>query len=216
MASAVEPIHSRAAEIKVNAYGLAFSISPAKPRSKKSQEDEEDYILTLAPFTKPPKINFGQVRINTQVERSLLIQNTQQFEVVLNVSNQDLKINNMELTIPPNTNLEFKIKWQPDKPDGFKYSILFEVTNCARLKFIVHAFGVCLPDNSKKIARKPLTMLQPLKKETSAKAPVADKKPTVPAGKVEVKIANNKENNGTSAKNALKPAPAGLKTLQVC
>lgn len=181
-------------------FGLAFSISPAKHKPKsKHDEDDEEYILTLAPFTKPPKINFGQVKLNQQVERNLLIINPQQFEVKLNISNQDLKINNMEITINANTNIDFKIKWQPDKPDNYKYSILFEVTNCARLKFLVHAFGVCLPDN-KKMPRKPLTMLQPLK-DKKATQPVLksvsnnDKNNTTAStNKVEVKLVTNKEN----------------------
>jgi hypothetical protein len=41
------------------------------------------------------------------------------------------------------------------------------VTNSARLKFIVHAYGICLKPEVKKPIRKPLTMLQPLKKEKS-------------------------------------------------
>jgi hypothetical protein len=124
-----------------NSYGLAFSISPAKAK-KVSNDDEEEYILTLAPFTKAPKINFGQVKVNTLVERNLLIINPQQFEVKLNVKNQELAIDNLELTIEKMSNINFKIKWQPDKPDNYKYQIFFEVTNNARLKFLVHAFGV--------------------------------------------------------------------------
>ena len=61
-------------------YGLAFSISPAKPQKAKANEDDDDYVLTLAPFTRAP-INFGQVKMNTLVERNLLIINPQQFEV---------------------------------------------------------------------------------------------------------------------------------------
>lgn len=64
-----------------SSYGLAFSISPAKPKKSKANEDDDDYVLTLAPFTKAPKINFGQVKVNTLVERNLLIINPQQFEV---------------------------------------------------------------------------------------------------------------------------------------
>jgi hypothetical protein len=181
-------------------FGLAFSISPAKHKAKsKHDEDDEEYILTLAPFTKPPKINFGQVKLNQQVERNLLIINPQQFEVKLNISNQDLKINNMEITINANTNIDFKIKWQPDKPDNYKYSILFEVTNCARLKFLVHAFGVCLSDN-KKMPRKPLTMLQPLREKKTQQGVLKpavnfDKNNTTAStNKVEVKLVTNKEN----------------------
>ena len=182
-------------------YGLAFSISPAKkkPKDKKSNDDDEEYILTLAPFTKAPKINFGTVKLNTLVERNLLIINPQDFEVKLNVSNQDLKINNMEIIIDRMTNICFKIKWQPDKPDSYKYTILFEVTNCARLKFIVHAFGICPKPQEMPKIRKPLTMLQPLKKEKSAQ--FNDETKTKPsATKIEAKLVN-KEN-----KEAKKPA----------
>jgi hypothetical protein len=186
-------------------YGLAFSISPAKkkPKDKKSTDDDEEYILTLAPFTKAPKINFGTVKLNSLVERNLLIINPQDFEVKLTVSNQDLKINNMEINIDRMTNICFKIKWQPDKPDNYKYTILFEVTNCARLKFIVHAFGVCpKPQDMPKI-RKPLTMLQPLKKEKSAQFnDEAKAKPA--AAKVEAKLVC-KENKETK-KPAQPPA----------
>lgn len=152
-----------------NSYGLAFSISPAKPKKPSKEDDEnEEYVLTLAPFTKAPKINFGQVKPNTLVERNLLIINPQQFEVKLNVQNQELAIDNMEIIIAKMTNVNFKIKWQPDKPDNYKYSILFEVTNNARLKFLVHAFGICTAPVVKKPIRKPLSTFQPLKKEKSA------------------------------------------------
>lgn len=89
-------------DVVANNYGLAFSISPAKKKVKKpndKDEDDEEYTLTLAPFCKAPKINFGEVKVNTIVERTVLIINPQQFDVKLNVTNQDLEINNMELLI---------------------------------------------------------------------------------------------------------------------
>jgi hypothetical protein len=154
--------------IATSNHGLAFSISPAKPKpkSKTSNEGEDDdYVLTLAPFTKAPKINFGQIKVNAQVERNLLIINPQQFEIVLKVSNQELNIDDMLIKIEKMTNIDFKLKWQPDAPGNFKYTILFEVTNCARLKFIVHAYGVCLKPIAVPKPRKPMVMLQPLKRE---------------------------------------------------
>lgn len=154
-----------------SSYGLAFSISPAKPKhkSKNPEDDDEDYSLTLAPFTKAPKISFGSVKLNTLVERNLLIINPQQFEVKLNVVSQELSIDNMELSIEKNSNVNFKIKWQPDRPDSYKYTIFFEVINNAKLKFLVHCYGHCIAPPAKKPARKPFTTLQPLKKEKSAK-----------------------------------------------
>lgn len=149
------------------ANSLAFSISPAKP-SKNKSTDDDDYSLTLAPFTKAPKISFGTVKLNTLVERNLLIINPQSFEVKLNVLSQELAINNLELIIDKMSNVNFKIKWQPDKADSYKYTIFFEVINNARLKFLVHCYGVCTAPVVKKGPRKPFTMLQPIKKEKSA------------------------------------------------
>ena len=174
-------------DVASNNYGLVFSISPAKIQKIKSEEDEE-YVLTLAPFTKAPKINFGQVKMETTVERNLLIINPQQFEVKLTVKNQELAIDNMELTIDKMTNVNFKIKWQPEKPGNYKYAILFEVTNNARLKFLVHAFGVCPEPVKKKPIRKPFTTLQPLKKEKSAVFTEPAPKTTIPT----VTLKNNK------------------------
>ena len=150
-----------------NAHGLVFSISPVKkqPKSKKDEEDEEN-ILTLAPFTKPPKINFGQLKINDSVERSVLLINPQQFDLDLVVTNNELNINNIQLKIEKGKNINLKITWRPEKPGNFKFAILFEVTNSARLKFLVHAFGVCVKPEEKKPIRKPLNMLQPLKKKS--------------------------------------------------
>jgi len=164
----------------VSNYGLAFSISPARP-SKSKDSEEDDYSLTLAPFTKAPKISFGTVKLNTLVERNLLIINPQQFEVKLNVVSQELAIDNMELLIDKMSNINFKIKWQPDKPDNYKYTIFFEVTNNARLKFLVHCYGVCTAPVAKKPVRKPFTMLQPIKKDKSANFadPVKPKSVTV-------------------------------------
>ncbi|RNA10121.1 abnormal spindle-like microcephaly-associated -like protein, partial [Brachionus plicatilis] len=162
-----------------NSHGLVFSISPAKkqPKSKKDDEDEEN-ILTLAPFTKPPKINFGQLKINESVQRSVLIINPQQFDLDLIVTNNELNINNIQLKIEKLKNVNLKITWCPEKPGNHKFAILFEVTNSARLKFLVHAFGVCIKPEEKKPIRKPFNMLQPLKKKTE-KAPVQKKETTV-------------------------------------
>lgn len=152
-----------------NAHGLVFSISPVKkqPKSKKDEEEEEN-ILTLAPFTKPPKINFGQLKINDSVERSVLLINPQQFDLDLVVTNNELNINNIQLKIEKGKNINLKITWRPEKPGNFKFAILFEVTNSARLKFLVHAFGVCVKPEEKKPIRKPLNMLQPLKKKSES------------------------------------------------
>lgn len=162
---------SSTANAVASTHGLVFSISPCKkaPKKKDPNEDNEEYILTLAPFTKPPKINFGQVKLNETVERNLLIINPQQFQLELNVTNTELNIDNIRLTLEKGQNINLKIKWQPVKPDNYKYSILFEVLNSARLKFLVHAFGVCIkPEVKKTTIRKPLTMLQPIKKEKTS------------------------------------------------
>ena len=183
-------------------YDLAFSISPAKnkPEAKKSTEDDEEYTLTLAPFTKAPKINFGTVKLNNLVERNLLIINPQEFQVKLNVSSTDLKINNMEIIIEPLANICFKIKWQPEKPDNYKYTILFEVTSCARFKFKVHAFGICVQPQEMPKIRKPLATLKPnnYKKENSAQFNNATKSEQA-SSKLEAKLSltydkANKEN----------------------
>ena len=158
------------AAVAANAFGLTFSISPSKKVKSKKQEDDEEYFLTLAPFTKPPKVSFGTVKLNETVERTVIIINPQQFQVDLNVSNEQLNINNYPLTVAANQSINLKIKWSPEKPDNYKYSILFEVTNSARLKFIVHAYGICVKPEVKKTAnRKPFTMLQPLKEKSSNK-----------------------------------------------
>ena len=187
---------SLASEGIANSCGLAFSISPAKsrPKSKGAQTDadDEEYVLTLAPFTKAPKINLGHVKVDAQVERNLLIVNPQDFEVALKVSNQDLKIEDMMIKIENKASVDFKLKWQPDTPGDFKYTILFEVTNCARLKFIVHAFGVCPKPVAVPKPRKPMVMLQPLKREkTTGAAPAASHVKFAPLAKP---TASNKEN----------------------
>ena len=118
-------------------YGPSFSISPATRTnpSKSSNKDDDECILTLAPFRRVPKINLGEVKVNTLVERILLITNPQEFTVRLNVTNQDLDINNMEIDIPRNTQVDFKIRWQPEKPGQYKYTITFELIESAKLKF---------------------------------------------------------------------------------
>jgi hypothetical protein len=159
-------------------HGLAFSISPAKKQHKKKTEDEEEHILTLAPFTKPPKISFGQVKVNELVERNVLISNPQHFPIDLVISNQELNINNLPVSIEANSTINLSIKWQPDLPNNYKYAIVVECMNTARFKFIIHAYGICLKPEVKKPVRKPLNSLQPLKKETSSKtASVIAKQP---------------------------------------
>lgn len=176
---------SASSELASNSSGLVFSISPAKKQVKKKDDDDDENILTLAPFTKPPKINFGQLKENDTVQRSVLIINPQEFDLDLNVTNNDLNINNISLTIDKGQDLNLKITWNPDKAGNYKFGILFEVTNSARLKFLVHAFGICIKPEDKK-PRKPFNMLQPLrdKKEIkpartlTTKAPVTKPEPS--------------------------------------
>jgi hypothetical protein len=210
---------SLASEEIARSCGLAFSISPAKPKPKtkgKTDDDDDDYVLTLAPFTKAPKINFGQVKMDAQVERNLLIINPQQFEVELKVSNQDLKIEDMIIKIEKLTNVDFKLKWQPDTPGDFKYTIFFEVTNCARLKFIVHAFGVCPKPVAAPKSRKPMVMLQPLKREKTlpAAAAMANKPAAANTLKATVSNKENREENKPQLKAAIK-RPAATFTATV-
>jgi hypothetical protein len=108
-------------------------------------------------------------------------------KVKLNVLSQELSIDNMELSIEKNSNVNFKIKWQPDKPDSYKYTIFFEVVNNAKLKFLVHCYGHCVAPPSKKPVRKPFTTLQPIKKEGSTKF-AEDTKKTVTVSGVRIKI----------------------------
>jgi hypothetical protein len=166
--------------------GFAFAISPAKPqsRSKRKDQEEEYYQLILAPFTKPPKISFGSVKINELVQRSVCITNPQVFPLEVVISNQELNINNVKVSIASMQDVNLCIKWQPEKPDSYKYSILVECSGInGASKFLIHAFGICVkPPEVKKPIRKPLVTLQPLKREkTSASSLQAIKnEPAVP------------------------------------
>ena len=115
----------------------------------------------------------------------------------------------MELIIDKMANVNFKIKWQPDKPDNYKYTIFFEVTNNARLKFLVHCYGICTAPVVKKPIRKPCTMLQPIKREKTTVFG-ADKKKPVP---VPAPVASRLVRKPLSKENKAVPAPkkAGLK-----
>jgi len=123
--------------------------------------DNDQDVLVLAPFSKTPKIDFGQLKLGATkpVERILAIQNIQTFDVNLKITCQDLELNNMQLTIPSMETVHICIRWKPDVSGSYSHAILFEVTNAARLKFIVHAFGVCVP--APKRTRKPLVQFQP-------------------------------------------------------
>ena len=36
-------------------------------RGQRHYKDDEEYVLTLEPFTKTPKINFGSVKANNEI-----------------------------------------------------------------------------------------------------------------------------------------------------
>lgn len=207
-----------------SSLGLAFSISPAKKHFKKPEKDEEIYILILAPFNKAPKINFGQLKKNDIVEKSLLIINPQDFNVKLSIKNADLNINNLEVEIEKQSNIDFKLKWQPIKADTYKFTITFEVFN-SRLKFIVHAFGTCVEPPKKKI-HKPLTVLQPIrpinmkpvqnktieatlkstsnnKENQTSKLAKQDPKKTIPSSKTTIITKISEKTTVTNNKNSL-------------
>ncbi|CAF0715076.1 unnamed protein product [Brachionus calyciflorus] len=137
--------------------GLFFTISPFK---KQPQEKEEENILVIAPFSKRPRINFGESKINQSVQRSLLIINSQATDLDLIISSDDLKINNFNLKLEKDATQNLKITWQPDKPGNFNFSIQVEAVNLPRLKFTISAFGICIKPEEKKTVRKPLATVQ--------------------------------------------------------
>ena len=149
-------------------HGLAYSISPAVKRKRSnSLTKDEDMILTLAPFTLAPKINLGEVNVDTSVERNLIISNPQDFLVKLKVTSQDLEINTMEIKIPSKNDVNFKISWKPEVPGKYKFLALIETIEGVNLKFLVHLFGTCIPIKQNiQVPRKPLGVLQPLKRTT--------------------------------------------------
>ena len=108
------------------------------------KDDEKEYILELNLNAIRPKINFGQVNINTLVERTLLVKNVQNKQIKINVNNKELDINNLKLCIEKQEHTPLKIKWQPKEAQNLKCSIRFEVTNASRLNFIVKVVGVCV------------------------------------------------------------------------
>ena len=176
--------------------GFVFSISPAKKHVKKNNKDEEKYMLILAPFNKAPKVNLGQVKIHDIVEKSVLIVNPQDFTLKLNIKNADLNIDNIEVEIERQGNIDFKIKWQPDKADSYKFSIIFEVLN-SRLKFLVHAFGICVEPPKKKVYKN-LTILQPIRpvlKPQQQPTVIEARLQSKPSESKSKKLENNKENN---------------------
>ena len=142
-------------------YRLDIPISPKKPSIQRNVEDDE-YVLTLAPFANAPKINFGQVKVNKVVALNLLIINPQPHDLKLIANCHDLAIDNIELDMPKSSKINFNIKWEPLRPGNYKYAILFESSsNHVRLKYIVHAFGICSAPIIKKPIRKPLAIVQP-------------------------------------------------------
>ena len=141
-------------------YRLDIPISPKKPSIQREADDE--YVLTLVPFTNAPKINFGQVKVNRAVVLNLLILNTQSHDIKLTANCQELAIDHIEFDMPKSSQINFKIKWEPVRPGNYKYAILFESSSGhVRLKYIVHAFGVCPAPIIKKPIRKPLAVVQP-------------------------------------------------------
>jgi hypothetical protein len=137
---------------------LTFSIS----KTINQNDENTDSKLILAPYLPVPKIDFGQAKINESIERNISIVNPQKFEVVLSIYmsfNKSDKLAQLKLNAGSNTN--FNIKWQPDKPDKYSYTIIFEVINQARLKFSVNAVGLCIPDSAAKPLKRMLRPLNP-------------------------------------------------------
>jgi hypothetical protein len=140
-----------------NSY-LTFSIS----KTINQKDENSDSKLILAPYLPVPKIDFGQAKIKESIERNLSIVNPQKFEVVLSIymsCNKSDKLAQLELN--PGSNTNFNIKWQPEKPDKYSYTIIFEVINQARLKFAVNAVGLCIPDSAVKPLKRMLRPLNP-------------------------------------------------------
>ena len=144
--------------------GLIFSISPpCKKQTKKNDEnDDSNIMLILAPFNKIPKINFGQIRINKEVTRNLLIINPQEFSLNLVIRSESLNINKLELNIDKKTTINFKLIWKPVKIDKCTFKINIEIKN-SRLKFQITAFGECIGEPAKK--GKKQTILQPVRQK---------------------------------------------------
>ena len=111
--------------------------------NEQNENKNEVYTLVLAPFTLPPKINLGKVTLDSSVTRSLTIENCQNFRVQLNISSNDLDNGDLNLSIEKETTVSVAIRWKPTELGQFSYSLVFEVVDSPRLKFIVSAFGSC-------------------------------------------------------------------------
>ena len=122
---------------------LVFSISPSSKTARKNNNDEDRYMLFLAPYNKTLSINLGQLKINQSVEKSLVLVNPQDLTIKLKITNKDLNIDNLEVEIERQGNIEFKIKWQPFKPGNYNFMITYEVLN-SRLNFKVCVVGACV------------------------------------------------------------------------
>lgn len=156
---------------------MVFSISPTKRASKqlvkqKDNIEDECAMLVLAPFSKSPKINFGQLKLNESVERSLKIVNPQEFNVKLKLKkNEELDLDEKLIDIDKQSSILLNLKWKPNKADNFKFIIQFELLN-SRLKFMVHAFGNCIKvpiNNAKNKAIKRPTVLKAVKENKQDK-----------------------------------------------
>jgi hypothetical protein len=143
--------------ISSNKKSIKFFFSPP---GKSQKNDENDVnILTLAQFTKTPKISFGNVQLNSSVTRQLIIKNPQDFKVKLTVTCKDLKIDNVDLNIEKNAEISLDLSWQPTEIGPFKYKIVVEVVD-NHAKFLVHAFGNCTAA-PKKLAKGSFNKLKP-------------------------------------------------------
>ena len=149
--------------------GLIFSISPPckrQNRSKDENDESSNVMVILAPFNKIPKINFGQVKINKEVTRNLLIVNPQEFSLNLLVTSESLNLNKLEINIDKKTTINFKLIWRPTKVDKYTFKINIDLKN-SRLKFQINAFGECIDEPKRTKTRQKPTILQPVRENTN-------------------------------------------------
>lgn len=189
-----------------NENSRVLSMSIVESDKLKTFDENECYCLTLAPMTRAPKINFGHTKVQSLVERQLLIINPQHFDVKLNVSFKDLVIDCMDLMIQKKSNIYLNIKWRPQAADNYKHTIIFEVPDNNRLKFPVHCYGECTGSVFQKpMIRKPLQSIQNLKMQNHGDSVTEKNKPII-------KLSSGKENRNLlslktprSSSNSRKP-----------
>ncbi|XP_013394208.1 abnormal spindle-like microcephaly-associated protein homolog [Lingula anatina] len=217
------------------------NVNPAKKKGRRSWfmtntppvklADESDpkpappdvEVLLLTHFTKPPRIDFGKVKLQKTRKRQLLVRNPHDYDQDVVVEKfpfiKNFSIDMAEFTVAAKSDLCLEIVWEPTEEGNCRQMIQFHVDDAYRLTTIIYGTALA-PPQPKRIRKhwgsksKPFTVLQSKNIPNTQPERTSSGKQQEKIGKASLKISSDQNPVDLSDTENKQPAVPAITQLE--